>query len=64
MAVEDAQPDLYEAIFLMALFRQADLTSAIEGDATAVHSSVGLIPRGACCALTRPIGSDKTQTSG
>ena len=47
MAVDDAQSVLYEyeAISLVALFRQADFTSAIEGDATAVHSSVGLIPR-------------------
>jgi hypothetical protein len=43
--VEDAERDLDEATALVSLFRQAYLTSAIEADASAVHRSLGLIPR-------------------
>jgi hypothetical protein len=43
--LEDAQRDVDEAIALMALFRQAYATSDMEPDASAVHRSLGLIPR-------------------
>jgi hypothetical protein len=44
-SLEDAQHDVDEALALMALFRQAYATSDIEPDASAVHRSLGLIPR-------------------
>jgi hypothetical protein len=44
-SLEDARRDLDEAIALLALFRQAYATSDMEADASAVHRSVGLVPR-------------------
>jgi hypothetical protein len=43
--VEEVGNDLDQAVALMALFRQAYLTFAIEPDATAVHHVIGLIAR-------------------
>ena len=43
--VADMDRDLDQALALIALFRQAYLTSAVEPDATAVHRSLGLVER-------------------
>jgi hypothetical protein len=45
--VADVQRDLDRSVELMALFRQAYLTSTIEPDATAVHRELGVIARAA-----------------
>jgi hypothetical protein len=50
----DAERDFDQALALMALFRQAYLTTTIDPDATAVHRTVGLIAKDATPALAPP----------